>query len=380
MRPHDHRPDDDLRALLADYRALERMPAGERNAAWRRIEAELRAPAAPIAPATRSPARFLPAAVLLAAAALLAVWLRHDRAVRGPAERAPQAFNNWSSATPPTRLESRSDGSAPPADQALNLSSSAATSPSRVESHHDESFHESPQPADTQLSGGSAGEALHAGDTQLSGGSAGQSPHPTDTQHPGGSARKPAHPADTQIHGGSARKPAHPADTQHPGGSARKPAHPADTQIHGGSAGESPHPAGTRIPADAGARPPTDPQPAARRLAPREPADARPAHEPVATAEPPPDATVALDLERELALLRAARDALARGDGEAAAAALAEHARRFPTGHLREERLLLHVEALCAAGERDAARRAAAEFAAQHAGSPHAKKILRVCP
>lgn len=85
-------------------------------------------------------------------------------------------------------------------------------------------------------------------------------------------------------------------------------------------------------------------------------------------------------LERELALLRAARDALARHDAAAAAAALAEHAAEFPRGHLREERLLLRVEALCAAGSRVDARREAAEFAAAHPASPHAKKILRVCP
>lgn len=86
------------------------------------------------------------------------------------------------------------------------------------------------------------------------------------------------------------------------------------------------------------------------------------------------------DLERELALLRAARDALAHDDTATAMAALADHAKRFPSGLLREERLLLRVEALCAAGDVDAARDEATSFASAHPASPHAKKILRICP
>jgi hypothetical protein len=118
------------------------------------------------------------------------------------------------------------------------------------------------------------------------------------------------------------------------------------------------------------------------------PAPARPLIDPPAPTRRPsrssepaePPATPSTDLEQELALLRTARDALTRGDHPAATAALADHARRFPSGHLREERLLLHVEALCAAGAHADARREAAAFAHDHPTSPHAKKILRVCP
>lgn len=115
----------------------------------------------------------------------------------------------------------------------------------------------------------------------------------------------------------------------------------------------------------------------------------RRAREPARTTEPlqaePPQAEPPLDppippLERELALLRAARDALARADADAALTALAEHAAEFPTGHLREERLVLRVEALCAAGSRADARREATSFAQAHPNSPHARKLLRVCP
>ena len=95
-------------------------------------------------------------------------------------------------------------------------------------------------------------------------------------------------------------------------------------------------------------------------------------------AEPPQPAPLP-SLERELALLRAARDALARADADAALTALAEHAAEFPTGHLREERLVLRVEALCAAGSRADARREATSFAQAHPNSPHARKLQRVC-
>lgn len=115
----------------------------------------------------------------------------------------------------------------------------------------------------------------------------------------------------------------------------------------------------------------------------------RRSREPTRTTEPPqpeppqpepPQPAPLPSLERELALLRAARDALARADADAALTALAEHAAEFPAGHLREERLVLRVEALCAAGSRADARREATSFAQAHPNSPHARKLQRVCP
>lgn len=138
-------------------------------------------------------------------------------------------------------------------------------------------------------------------------------------------------------------------------------------------------PASTTNPVSAGSvAPPVIAQPAPRR--PREPARTTesPQAEPLQAA-PPLDPPVP-PLERELALLRAARDALARADADAALIVLAEHAAEFPSGHLREERLVLRVEALCAAGSRDDARREATSFAQAHPASPHARKLQRVCP
>jgi hypothetical protein len=67
----------------------------------------------------------------------------------------------------------------------------------------------------------------------------------------------------------------------------------------------------------------------------------------------------------ELRLLRQARAAVARQDFAAALVPLAEHARRFKTGRLTEEREALRVKALAGLGRNDEARRAAAAFEAR---------------
>ncbi len=67
-------------------------------------------------------------------------------------------------------------------------------------------------------------------------------------------------------------------------------------------------------------------------------------------------------LDRELALLKRARAAVAEGDSQAAIAAISEHMLQFPGGRLREEREALRVTALWNAGKHAAARRAAARF------------------
>ncbi len=67
-------------------------------------------------------------------------------------------------------------------------------------------------------------------------------------------------------------------------------------------------------------------------------------------------------LDRELALLKRARAAVAQGDHPGAIAAISEHVRLFPSGRLREEREALRVTALWNAGNHAVARRAAARF------------------
>lgn len=84
-------------------------------------------------------------------------------------------------------------------------------------------------------------------------------------------------------------------------------------------------------------------------------------------------------LDAELALLRAAREALARHDAAAALASLEQHARRFPAGHLIEERMLLRVQAQCELGQRAAARASAAEFVRDLPNSPHARAVAGLC-
>jgi hypothetical protein len=55
-----------------------------------------------------------------------------------------------------------------------------------------------------------------------------------------------------------------------------------------------------------------------------------------------------------------------------------EHRRRFPTGVLAEEREVLDIEALLAAGFEDRARRRARRFAVSHPGSSHHSRIARL--
>ena len=72
----------------------------------------------------------------------------------------------------------------------------------------------------------------------------------------------------------------------------------------------------------------------------------------------------------ELRLLQQARAAVAGEDFLAAKRLLAEHARRFKTGRLTEEREALEVRTLAGLGRRDDARRAAADFEARFPRSP----------
>lgn len=67
----------------------------------------------------------------------------------------------------------------------------------------------------------------------------------------------------------------------------------------------------------------------------------------------------------ELALLRAAREDVTRGDYAGALAVIAEHARRFRNGALVEEREALRVKSLAGLGRHEEARRAAASFHAR---------------
>ena len=91
---------------------------------------------------------------------------------------------------------------------------------------------------------------------------------------------------------------------------------------------------------------------------------------------PPPTSTVAVpasapvasatigrgDLGKERELLDVARAALARGRAGDAIDAVEQHARRWPRGYLTEEREVVRIQALVAAGRREEAARSATQF------------------
>lgn len=83
-------------------------------------------------------------------------------------------------------------------------------------------------------------------------------------------------------------------------------------------------------------------------------------------------------LRAEVALMDRARGALDRGDAHALWQLMDEHARRFPTGALAEERQAWRAVAACGLGHAHAAARAE-RFLAAHPRSPQADKVRRAC-
>ncbi|HVV52239.1 MAG TPA: hypothetical protein VHO06_21395 [Polyangia bacterium] len=83
------------------------------------------------------------------------------------------------------------------------------------------------------------------------------------------------------------------------------------------------------------------------------------------SARPPRIPTSADPFTAELELLQRAQAAYARRDLSEALTVVAEHARRFPRGHLAEEREALRVRLLVRMGRAAAAKRAEADFAAR---------------
>ena len=90
--------------------------------------------------------------------------------------------------------------------------------------------------------------------------------------------------------------------------------------------------------------------------------------EPAVPTAPPRPARFAPKVDpfsAELDLLQRAHAAYTRRDFSAALALIAEHARRFPRGHLAEQREALHVRSLVGSGRTVEAHRAEAAFASQ---------------
>lgn len=97
----------------------------------------------------------------------------------------------------------------------------------------------------------------------------------------------------------------------------------------------------------------------------------------VDVAEP---AEAPVDFAAELQLIAEIRAALKQGDSARALARVDEHARRFGArGQLVQERLAYHVEALCAAGRVDDARRVAGDLLTKWPDSTHAPRVKKSC-
>jgi len=85
--------------------------------------------------------------------------------------------------------------------------------------------------------------------------------------------------------------------------------------------------------------------------------------------------TTADSLTRELALIDAARRAVARGDGSGALRQLDTYSRRYPKGALRTEASVLRIEALIAKGDRAGAKRLGNAFLLRSPNGPYARRI-----
>jgi TolA-binding protein len=132
-----------------------------------------------------------------------------------------------------------------------------------------------------------------------------------------------------------------------------------------------------------------EPEPGARAPvleAPSAPSHERPAlvHVPRKAARATTEAAradiAASQLEQELKLLSEARDGLKSGNTTLATERVQEHERRYPAGILAMEARALGVDALCAAGRREAAREAAAAFLKRWPESPLAARVRSACP
>lgn len=96
------------------------------------------------------------------------------------------------------------------------------------------------------------------------------------------------------------------------------------------------------------------------------------------SATPSSRATAASSFHEELALVEAARSALARGDSESCLRALDRHDERFRGGVFADEILVMRVEALAARGEHGRARALGDAFLAKSPNSAYASRIRSI--
>lgn len=121
------------------------------------------------------------------------------------------------------------------------------------------------------------------------------------------------------------------------------------------------------------------PGPAVEPAGGRRRATASAGREPPAPAAEDPAVEATDALMAELALVREARNALRSESPARALELLDAHARAYPTGQMREDRLALRVEALCAAGKAAQARAEATLLQRAYPGSAHAQRVRATC-
>jgi hypothetical protein len=123
------------------------------------------------------------------------------------------------------------------------------------------------------------------------------------------------------------------------------------------------------------------PEPAREVVAPVPPAIEAAPIEPVTTdrAVPTKRPRATPTLADELALLRDADAALARGDAKKALALLDAHSKQFPRGQMIPERMLQRAVALCRLGKREKSRAAIDKLLAAYPTTPLRARASTVC-
>jgi outer membrane protein assembly factor BamD (BamD/ComL family) len=84
------------------------------------------------------------------------------------------------------------------------------------------------------------------------------------------------------------------------------------------------------------------------------------------------------DIQDQIALVDAARGALASGSSNRALELLRQYQRKYPSGSFRPEVAALKIEALQKLGRTTEARALAERFIAENRGSPLAERVARM--
>jgi TolA-binding protein len=104
----------------------------------------------------------------------------------------------------------------------------------------------------------------------------------------------------------------------------------------------------------------------------------QPQASPAATVAQPRPSASAGDLGEQIALLDAARSAMAAGSGERALDLLQRYLAKYPSGSFRPEATALKIETLLELGRKTEARALAERFIATQRGSPLSNRVQRL--